>query len=92
MGAGFLKQIRVRYLGIVDDYSSTTEGTGYLLFENEQGSRELVSAQKLDNLLSDKEISLVVLSACQSAAVNASAESSELREKRRRKKHPLLTR
>ncbi|MDM8557764.1 tetratricopeptide repeat protein [Candidatus Parabeggiatoa sp. HSG14] len=42
---------------------------GYLLFENNNGSKHLVDAEKLGNMLNQKKVGLVVLSACQSAAV-----------------------
>lgn len=46
-----------------------TEGKnlGYLLFEQEDGNRDLVSAELLGQLLNRKKLGLVVLSACQSA-------------------------
>ncbi|MCP4627221.1 MAG: CHAT domain-containing protein, partial [bacterium] len=43
--------------------------TGYLLFENEEGERALVTADALGNMLNSQDMGLVVLSACQSAAL-----------------------
>src|SRR5262245_19058133 len=42
---------------------------GYLLFEEEDGSEALISANLLGDLLHRQRIGLVVLSACQSASV-----------------------
>lgn len=42
------------------------EAQGFLAFEDEQGKAEFVSARKLASLVTDKEITLTVLSACQS--------------------------
>lgn len=42
---------------------------GYLAFEKKDGKRDLVAAKMLGDLLHRKQVSLVVLSACQSAAV-----------------------
>jgi tetratricopeptide (TPR) repeat protein len=44
-------------------------GTGYLLFEDEDGKKKLVSAEELGEVLHSQQISLIVLSACQSAMV-----------------------
>lgn len=43
--------------------------SGYLVFENERGEKDLVSAEDLGDALFRKKIGLVVLSACQSAKV-----------------------
>ncbi len=45
------------------------ENNGYLAFENEKGDNDLVSAEMLGDALYRKKISLMVLSACQSAKV-----------------------
>jgi tetratricopeptide (TPR) repeat protein len=42
---------------------------GYLLFEDEDGKAERVSAEKLGDALHRQQVSLIVLSACQSAMV-----------------------
>ncbi|MDM8541855.1 tetratricopeptide repeat protein [Desulfococcaceae bacterium HSG9] len=46
-----------------------TAGMGYLLFEEDEGSKALVSAAMLGEMLHRKSVSLVVLSACQSAVM-----------------------
>src|SRR6185436_6306108 len=43
--------------------------TGYLLFEDEEGNPDFVSAEKLGANLHRHRVALVILSACQSAAV-----------------------
>ncbi|MDJ0509473.1 MAG: CHAT domain-containing protein [Crocosphaera sp.] len=45
------------------------ENTGYLLFEDKDGKRALISAETLGNMLNRRHIALMVLSACQSAQV-----------------------
>ncbi|MEJ2661673.1 MAG: CHAT domain-containing protein, partial [Desulfobacteraceae bacterium] len=45
--------------------------TGYLVFENDKGNEALVTSETLGNMLTNQKVSLVVLSACQSAAVGA---------------------
>jgi tetratricopeptide (TPR) repeat protein len=45
-------------------------GMGYLLFENAEGEKNLVDATTLGNMLNRKKIALIVLSACQSAAMD----------------------
>jgi tetratricopeptide (TPR) repeat protein len=52
----------------------TGANTGYLYFENEQGNTDPVSAQLLGEMLQRQNVSLVVLSACQSAAFGESEE------------------
>jgi tetratricopeptide (TPR) repeat protein len=47
--------------------TDTNNHNGYLVFEDEQGEKDLVSAEDLGNALYRKKIGLVVLSACQSA-------------------------
>ncbi|MEZ5672001.1 MAG: CHAT domain-containing protein [Thiotrichaceae bacterium] len=42
---------------------------GYLLFETEAGENDLVSANKLGEILNRQQVSMMVLSACQSAQV-----------------------
>ncbi len=50
--------------------ADTGANTGYLLFEKpDDGKKHLVSAQDLGVMLHRKQVSLVVLSACESAAV-----------------------
>ena len=49
---------------------ATPDGNnGYLLFENADGDKDFVSAEKLADALYRQKIALVVLSACQSATV-----------------------
>ena len=49
---------------------ATPDGNnGYLLFENADGEKDFVPAEKLADSLYQKKIALVVLSACQSATV-----------------------
>ncbi|MCI5219825.1 MAG: CHAT domain-containing protein, partial [Candidatus Electrothrix sp. LOE2] len=50
--------------------TATPKHTGYLLFEDEQGKKALVEARLLGELFHRQRIGLVVLSACQSAAMD----------------------
>ncbi|MCI5159638.1 MAG: CHAT domain-containing protein, partial [Candidatus Electrothrix sp. AUS1_2] len=50
--------------------------TGYLLFEDEQGKKALVEARLLGELFHRQRVSLVVLSACQSATIGEDVMSS----------------
>ncbi len=43
--------------------------TGSLLFENQEGKKDLISAETLGDMLNRQRVALIVLSACQSAAV-----------------------
>ncbi len=43
--------------------------TGYLLFEDKKGKQALISAETLGDMLNRQKVGLIVLSACQSAAV-----------------------
>jgi len=43
--------------------------TGYLLFENKEGKLALISAETLGDMLNRQKVGLIVLSACQSAAM-----------------------
>lgn len=43
--------------------------TGYLLFENNEGESALITADTLGDMLNRQEVGLMVLSACQSAAI-----------------------
>ncbi|MDM8566437.1 tetratricopeptide repeat protein [Candidatus Halobeggiatoa sp. HSG11] len=45
-------------------------GMGYLLFENAEAKRHLVDATTLGNMLNRKKVALIILSACQSAAMD----------------------
>ncbi|HEY9887819.1 MAG TPA: CHAT domain-containing protein, partial [Candidatus Obscuribacterales bacterium] len=49
--------------------SQEAQDMGYLLFENAEGKSALISAETLGDMLHRQQIGLVVLSACQSAAV-----------------------
>ncbi len=51
--------------------TATPKHTGYLLFEDDQGKKALVEARILGELFHRQRIGLVVLSACQSAAMDA---------------------
>jgi tetratricopeptide (TPR) repeat protein/CHAT domain-containing protein len=50
---------------------------GYLLFEDAEGKAALISAETLGDMLHRQQIGLVVLSACQSAAVGQGAETDD---------------
>lgn len=56
-------------LKVEDAIAASGANQGYLLFEEADGSRALVSAERLGQLLHQQAIGLVVLSACQSATV-----------------------
>lgn len=59
-----------RLAGLKQENSPATgKNTGYLLFENKDGKQAPISAEILGELLHQQDISLVVLSACQSAMV-----------------------
>ena len=59
-----------RFAGLKQDTAEGTgKNTGYLLFEDEHGKEALIAADRLGELLHQQQISLVVLSACQSAQV-----------------------
>ncbi|MGK7941397.1 MAG: CHAT domain-containing protein [Crocosphaera sp.] len=45
------------------------ENTGYLLFEDKDGKKALISAETLGDMLNRRHIALMVLSACQSAQI-----------------------
>ncbi|MEM9366222.1 MAG: CHAT domain-containing protein [Planctomycetota bacterium] len=53
--------------------SSQRVGVGFLLFENDEGHKHLVSAADLEDNLFRHEVGLVVLSACQTASMDAEA-------------------
>jgi CHAT domain/NACHT domain len=48
---------------------TAVKNMGYLLFEDEQGKKDLVSADTLGEMLHQQQVSMMVLSACQSAQV-----------------------
>ena len=48
----------------------TSGGMGYLLFENADGDKKLVDATTLGDMLNRKKVALIILSACQSAAMD----------------------
>jgi tetratricopeptide (TPR) repeat protein len=56
-------------LKVEDAIAARGANQGYLLFEEADGGRALVSAERLGQLLHQQAIGLVVLSACQSATV-----------------------
>jgi CHAT domain-containing protein len=49
--------------------STDTTNMGYLLFEDDKGEKAFVSADTLGEMLHQQKVSLIVLSACQSAKV-----------------------
>ncbi len=51
--------------------SANSSGTnmGYLLFEDKEGKQALITAETLGDILNRQKVGLIVLSACQSAAV-----------------------
>jgi tetratricopeptide (TPR) repeat protein len=51
--------------------------TGYLLFEKPDGSRDFVSAPKLGENLHRHQVALVILSACQSAAIGGEEKKAD---------------
>ncbi|MGA1408504.1 MAG: tetratricopeptide repeat protein [Prochlorotrichaceae cyanobacterium] len=52
-----------------DATKATNPNTGYLLFEDERGQQALITAETLGGMLNQQRVGLVVLSACQSAAI-----------------------
>ncbi|MCI5164448.1 MAG: CHAT domain-containing protein, partial [Candidatus Electrothrix sp. AX5] len=65
---GYMQNV-LRKAGSRSEFS-TTIGQGYLLFEDEQGKKALVEARMLGELFHRQRVGLVVLSACQSAAMD----------------------
>jgi|GEM_PF-258765 tetratricopeptide (TPR) repeat protein len=63
---------RTREAGGDDD--SDPAGMGYLLFEDADGKRDLVSAELFAQNLHRRKVALVILSACQSAMVEGQAD------------------
>jgi len=51
---------------------------GYLLFENDEGQKNLVDAGTLGNMLTQKKVGLIILSACQSAAMGGDEPMSSV--------------
>ena len=51
------------------DVSASAVGLGFLLFEKEDGSKDLVTASKLGEVLHGAKVGLIVLSACQTATL-----------------------
>ena len=66
--AGREEILRDKQAGTPDD-RECPPNTGYLLFESEEGHSDFVSAEKLGQNLHRHKVALVILSACQSAAV-----------------------
>ena len=56
-----------------DDTAGKPVGIGFLLFEKEDGTNHLISAADLGDNLFRSEVGLVVLSACQTAALDANS-------------------
>ena len=65
------------YAGIKagENSQSNRKNIGYLVFEEENGKKALIDAEKLGDMLHQQEVSLVFLSACQSGMVGTSEES-----------------
>ena len=61
-------------------FGDETPNMGYLLFERESGLTQFVSPEFWHQSIGDYGISLVVLSACQSAAISDSGEGGEAKE------------
>jgi tetratricopeptide (TPR) repeat protein len=61
-------------------FGDRTPNTGYLLFERESGLTQFVSPEFWHKKIGDIEIPLVILSACQSAAISGSEEGDEAGE------------
>ena len=59
-----------------DERVAAAADTGYLLFEAGDGTKALVSAETLGDMLNRQKVGLIVLSACQSAMVGAAAGSN----------------
>ncbi|MDA0918771.1 MAG: tetratricopeptide repeat protein, partial [Planctomycetota bacterium] len=57
-----------------DSDKAAPTGMGYLLFEDADGKRDLVSAESFGLNLHRRQVSLVILSACQSAMVGDAAD------------------
>jgi tetratricopeptide (TPR) repeat protein len=55
--------------GLTKKDDTKTANMGYLLFEDNDGAKALISAEKLGNMLHRKQVGLIVLSACQSAKI-----------------------
>ncbi|MCP4347476.1 MAG: tetratricopeptide repeat protein [Desulfobacterales bacterium] len=53
----------------VKDANGKALNTGYLLFEDKDGKKALITAETLGDMLNRQRVGLMVLSACQSAAV-----------------------
>lgn len=61
-------------------FGDRTPNTGYLLFERESGLKQLVSPEFWHEKIGNYGVSIVVLSACQSAAISDSEEGDEAKE------------
>jgi tetratricopeptide (TPR) repeat protein len=55
--------------GTFESKGSQSQAMGYLVFEHENGHKQLISAEELGEALNRQKVSLMVLSACQSAKV-----------------------
>ena len=58
-----------------ENSQSNRKNIGYLVFEEEDGKKALIDAEKLGDMLHQQAVSLVFLSACQSGMVGISEES-----------------
>ena len=61
-------------------FGDRTPNTGYLLFERESGLKQFVSPEFWHEKIGNYGVSIVVLSACQSAAISDSEEGDETEE------------
>lgn len=59
---------------VIEDDPDFPPNTGYLLFQNVDGQCDFVSAEKLGRNLHRQKVSLVILSACESATIGKYAE------------------
>ncbi|BAY73269.1 TPR domain protein (plasmid) [Trichormus variabilis NIES-23] len=57
-------------LAVIKGSNDNSGDTGYLLFEDKEGKQALISAETLGDMLNRQKVELIVLSACQSAAVS----------------------
>lgn len=57
-------------LAVTKGSNDNSGNTGYLLFEDKEGKQALISAETLGDMLNRQKVGLIVLSACQSAAVS----------------------
>jgi tetratricopeptide (TPR) repeat protein len=61
-------------------FGDGTPNTGYLLFERDSGLKQFISPNFWQQMIGDYKVPLVILSACQSAAMSDSDEGDEAEE------------